>query len=125
VTLWWFTRSATRVLDARHSPATVLYDRIYDGLLEGARRTTAATQSGSLPLYLAVVLSTVAVSLLVALAAGATDSISSPRFSNSPIELVAVLVTGLLAVANRVRTQTASGRQCCWAAAATRSPSST
>jgi multicomponent Na+:H+ antiporter subunit A len=39
------------------------------------------------------------VSLLVALAAGATDAISSPRFSNSPIELVAVLVTGLLAVA--------------------------
>ena len=34
-----------------------------------------------------------------ALAAGATDAISSPRFSNSPIEFVAVLVTGLLAVA--------------------------
>jgi multicomponent Na+:H+ antiporter subunit A len=98
VTLWWFTRSATRTLEARRSPATILYDRIYDGLLEGARRTTVATQSGSLPLYLAVVLTTVAVSLFVALAAGATDAISSPRFSNSPIEFIAVLVTGLLAV---------------------------
>jgi multicomponent Na+:H+ antiporter subunit A len=98
VALWWFTRAATRTLDARRSPATITYDRIYDGLLEGARRTTAATQSGSLPLYLAVVLSTVAVSLFVAIIAGATDSISSPRFSNSPIEFIAVLVTGLLAV---------------------------
>jgi multicomponent Na+:H+ antiporter subunit A len=99
VMLWWFTRVATRTLDARRSPATDAYDRVYDGLLEGARRTTAATQSGSLPLYLAVVLSTVAAALFVALAAGATDSISSPRFSNSPIEFVAVVVTGLLAVA--------------------------
>jgi multicomponent Na+:H+ antiporter subunit A len=99
VALWWFTRAATRTIDARRSPATITYDRIYDGLLEGARRTTAATQSGSLPLYLAVVLSTVATALIVALAAGATDSISTPRFSNSPIEFIAVLVTGLLAVA--------------------------
>ncbi len=99
VTLWWFTQAATRTLDARRSPATILYDRIYDGLLEGARRTTAATQSGSLPLYVAVVLSTVATALLVALAAGATSAISSPRFSNSPIEFIAVLVTGLLAIA--------------------------
>ena len=99
VVLWWSTRSATRTIDAARSPATILYDRVYDGLLEGARRATAATQSGSLPLYLAVVLTTVAAALVVAIAAGATDSISSPRFSNSPIELVAVAVTGLLAVA--------------------------
>ena len=99
VLLWWFTRAATRTVDARRSLATVIYDKAYDGLLEGARRTTAATQSGSLPLYLAIVLTTVAVSLGVALGAGATDSISSPRFSNSPVEFVAVAVTGLLAIA--------------------------
>jgi multicomponent Na+:H+ antiporter subunit A len=99
VALWWVTRAATRTVESRRSPATTAYDRIYDGLLEGARRTTAASQSGSLPLYLAVVLTTVAASLFVAIAAGATDSISSPRFSNSPIEFVAVVVTGLLAVA--------------------------
>jgi multicomponent Na+:H+ antiporter subunit A len=99
VALWWFTQAATRTLEPRHSVATNVYDRIYDGLLEGARRTTAATQSGSLPLYLAVVLTTLAASLFVAIAAGATDAISSPRFSNSPVEFVAVVVTGLLAVA--------------------------
>jgi multicomponent Na+:H+ antiporter subunit A len=98
-TLWWFTRAATRTIDASRSPATIVYDRTYDGLLEGSRRITAATQSGSLPLYLAVVLSTVVAALVVAIIAGATDSISSPRFSNSPIELVAVVVTGMLAVA--------------------------
>ena len=97
--LWWFSRAATRTVDATHSPATAVYDRIYDGLLEGARRVTVATQSGSLPLYLAIVVTTVAVSLGVALVAGATDSISSPRFSNSPVEFIAVVVTGLLAVA--------------------------
>jgi multicomponent Na+:H+ antiporter subunit A len=97
--LWWFTRAATRTVDAPRSPATAAYDQVYDGLLEGARRTTAATQSGSLPLYLAIVLATVATSLFVAIGAGATDSISSPRFSNSPVEFVAVVVTGLLAVA--------------------------
>jgi multicomponent Na+:H+ antiporter subunit A len=89
----------TRTVDARRSAATIAYDHLYDGLLAGARRVTAATQSGSLPFYLAVVLTTVAASLVVALAAGATDSISSPRWSNSPIELVAVMLTGLLAVA--------------------------
>ncbi len=99
VGLWWFTRGATRSRDAGTSVATSAYDRVYDGLLEGARRTTAVTQSGSLPLYLAIVLATVATSLLVALIAGATDSISSPRFSNSPIEFIAVVLTGLLAVA--------------------------
>ena len=97
--LWWFTRVPTRTVDARRSAATIAYDHLYDGLLAGARRVTAATQSGSLPFYLAVVLTTVAASLVVALAAGATDSISSPRWSNSPIELVAVMLTGLLAVA--------------------------
>jgi multicomponent Na+:H+ antiporter subunit A len=99
VALWWFTRAATRTFELRRSVATNAYDRIYDGLLAGARRTTAATQSGSLPLYLAIVLTTVAASLFVALLAGATDSISSPRFSNSPIEFIAVVVTGLLAIA--------------------------
>ncbi len=99
VALWWFTRAATRTIDAFGSSATVLYDRIYDGLLEGARRTTVATQSGSLPFYLAVVLTTVAASMFAALLTGAADSISSPRFSNSPVEFVTVVVTGLLAVA--------------------------
>ena len=99
VTLWWFTQAATRTIDASRSPATIIYDHTYDGLLNGARRITAATQSGSLPLYLAVVLSTVAAALLVAIIAGATDAISSPRFSNSPVEFVAVAVTGMLAVA--------------------------
>ena len=99
VALWWFTRAATRTIDAFGSYATTVYDRIYDGLLEGARRTTVATQSGSLPLYLAIVLMTVAASMFAALLTGAADSISNPRFSNSPVEFVTVVVTGLLAVA--------------------------
>ncbi|MEM9610441.1 MAG: hydrogen gas-evolving membrane-bound hydrogenase subunit E [Actinomycetota bacterium] len=99
VALWWFTRPSTRTVDARQSLATDIYDRLYDGLLDGARRTTVLTQSGSLPFYLAVVLTTLAAALGAALIAGATDSIASPRFSNSAVEFVAVVVTGALAIA--------------------------
>ncbi|MEM9714756.1 MAG: hydrogen gas-evolving membrane-bound hydrogenase subunit E, partial [Actinomycetota bacterium] len=99
IALWWLTRTTTRAADPPASRATAWYQRTYDGLLEGARRTTLTTQSGSLPLYLAVVLTTLAASLGAALAAGATDSITDPRFSNSPVEFVAVVVTGLLAIA--------------------------
>lgn len=99
IALWWFTRPATRMVDARRSLAAELYDRLYDGLLDGARRTTAFTQSGSLPFYLAVVLTTLAAALGAALVAGATESISSPRLSNSAVEFVAVAVTAALAVA--------------------------
>jgi multicomponent Na+:H+ antiporter subunit A len=99
VALWWFTRERTRTVDARESFATVVYERTYDGLLDGARRTTMLTQSGSLPLYLAIVLVTLTAALGAALIAGATDSISSPRFSNSAVEFVVVLVTGAFAVA--------------------------
>ena len=99
VALWWFTRATTRTIDAPRSLATDLYDHLYDGLLEGARRAAAVTQSGSLPFYLAVVLTTLAASLVATFAAGATDSITSPRFSNSAVEFAAVLVTGMLAIA--------------------------
>ena len=99
VALWWFTRERTRTVDANHSLATVLYDRLYDGLLEGSRRTTVLTQSGSLPFYLAIVLTTVTVSLGAALIAGATDTITNPRWSNSAVEFVVVVVTGAFAVA--------------------------
>ncbi|MFN3218170.1 MAG: hydrogen gas-evolving membrane-bound hydrogenase subunit E [Acidimicrobiales bacterium] len=99
VALWRFTRAGTRTLDVPRSLATDIYDRLYDGLLEGARRTTAVTQSGSLPFYLAVVLTTLAAALVAAFVAGAADSITSPRWSNSPVEFVAVVATGMLAVA--------------------------
>lgn len=99
VALWWFTRAGTRTIDVSRSLATDIYDRLYDGLLEGARRTTAITQSGSLPFYLAVVLSTLAAALVAAFVAGAAGSITSPRWSNSPVEFVAVMATGMLAIA--------------------------
>lgn len=98
VALWWLTRPRTRTVDAPYSLATAWYDRLYDGLLHGARRTTVLTQSGSLPFYLGIVLTTLAVALGSALVAGASDSITSSRFSNSPVEFIAVLLTGAFAV---------------------------
>ncbi len=98
VAVWWFSRAATRTVDARGSFSTDTYDVAYAGLLEGARRTTKLTQSGSLPLYLAIVLTTLATSLATALLSGAPDTIGDLDVTESQVELIAVLVTGALAV---------------------------
>ncbi len=47
-----------RGAEPRRGIGEIAYARIYDGLLSGARRVTAVTQSGSLPLYLCIVFST-------------------------------------------------------------------
>lgn len=99
VAVWWGTRDATRTVNAARSMATVIYDRTYDGLLDGARRITAATQSGSLPFYVGVVLTTLAAAMVAALLAGASESISDPVWTNSAMELAAALLTALLAIA--------------------------
>ncbi len=98
--LWWATRSATATTDAPRSLSTVGYDRAYEALLVGSRRVTGVTQSGSLPLYLGIVL------LTVAAASGTAMVVSRDWFdwatvplANSPLELVACAATALGAVA--------------------------
>ncbi|MEZ5270251.1 MAG: hypothetical protein R2789_17445 [Microthrixaceae bacterium] len=69
-----------------YSLATRLYDHAYDALLAGARRLTVATQSGSLPFYVGVVLTTVAAAMATALIAGASQSITDVKWFNSALE---------------------------------------
>ncbi|MFV0318286.1 MAG: hydrogen gas-evolving membrane-bound hydrogenase subunit E [Microthrixaceae bacterium] len=99
IALWWVTRRATRVRDAPRSAATRAYDRTYDSLLDGARRLTSITQSGSLPFYIGIVLVTLASAMITALIAGASEQITDVTWFNSVLEAMALLLAGLLAVA--------------------------
>ncbi|MFM7064279.1 MAG: hydrogen gas-evolving membrane-bound hydrogenase subunit E [Actinomycetes bacterium] len=94
--LWWVTRPATRVADAPRSASTVAYDRAYESLLSGARRITGTTQSGSLPLYLGIVLLSLASATGAALAVdrGVLDVQSFP-IANSPLEVAVCMTTAL------------------------------
>ena len=97
--VWWTTVAATRTMDAPYSLATRLYDHAYDALLAGARRLTVATQSGSLPFYVGVVLTTVAAAMATALIAGASQSITDVKWFNSALEAPLVALTALMALA--------------------------
>jgi len=84
--------------DPRPVSALRVYATLYDGLLAGARRTTAVVQSGSLPVYLGVIL----LSLLAGLLYGAWKGfpgITDVPVADSPLQVVLAVVTGALAVA--------------------------
>ena len=84
-------------LDATAGLGTRAYAALYDGLLHGARRLTAVTQSGSLTAYLGTVLTTVLVVLGAAWVPGALDLGRFP-LADSPLEVAAVALTIILAV---------------------------
>ena len=82
-------------------PATLgerAYGRSYGGLLDGARRLTAVTQSGSLPGYIAVIFAVVVLVIGVALAhdAGSTDG---TVLADSAMQVVVALVAVALSIA--------------------------
>ncbi len=95
-TLWWATRRTTATADAPRSASTVAYDRLYETLLSGSRRVTGVTQSGSLPLYLGIVLLSVATATGAALAVdrGLLDVGALP-VANSPLEVAVCVATAL------------------------------
>jgi multicomponent Na+:H+ antiporter subunit A len=88
-----------RGADAAVGLATRAYVRLYDGLLDGARRLTAITQSGSLPAYLGVVLSTVVAALAAAWWLGDRPLPQERVVADSAIQAVLVLFTAMLSVA--------------------------
>jgi multicomponent Na+:H+ antiporter subunit A len=95
---------ATAVLRRERAlvPAAGLAERAYawcyDGLLRGARRLTAVTQSGSLPAYVLVVMSTVVAALAVALAGrGWRSALDAPVATNWARTVLAAL-TAMLAL---------------------------
>lgn len=62
------------------------YGSLYGGLLSGSQRLTAVTQSGSLPVYVAVVLAVVAMAVGVALVRGAGGDWGEPVVADSVLQ---------------------------------------
>ena len=76
------------------------YGRAYNGLLDGARRITLVTQSGSLPVYLTVVFAVVVLALGVAFARGAADDWGDRVLADSLLQAaVALLAIAIVALA--------------------------
>jgi multicomponent Na+:H+ antiporter subunit A len=82
--------------DPRPVTATRVYASLYDGLLVGSRRVTAVVQSGSLPVYLGIILLT----LLAGLAYSVWEGVPRPDapFADSPLQVVLAVATGALAL---------------------------
>jgi multicomponent Na+:H+ antiporter subunit A len=76
-----------------------VYGRTYSGLLEGSRRVTLVTQSGSLPVYLAVVFAVIVAALGVALAQGAGGDGSDPVLADSVLQAAVALLATVTSIA--------------------------
>lgn len=83
--------------EGRPTIAPRIYLRLYDGLLSSARRITAVIQSGSLPVYLGVILACVLAALVYGGIRGYPGFIDVP-FSGTPLQPVLVAATALLAL---------------------------
>jgi multicomponent Na+:H+ antiporter subunit A len=91
------------------APATTLgqrvYGRAYNGLLEGAKRVTFVTQSGSLPVYLTVVFCVVVAALGVALATGAAggwgDVVVADTWLQAAVAVLAIVMALAVVAARR------------------------
>ncbi len=81
------------------------FGALYSGLLTGAQRVTAVTQSGSLPVYVAVVLAVVAGAIGVALARGALGDwdhvVAADSVLQAAVALLAVVMSVAVVVARR------------------------
>ena len=75
------------------------YARAYDGLLDGARRVTRVVQSGSLPMYVAVIFAVVVAALGAALAAGAATEWGRPVLADSVLQACVATLSAIMAVA--------------------------
>ncbi len=76
----------------------VVFQRGFDGLLDGARRVTGVVQNGSLPAYLAVVWTVVVAAALGAVAAGARLGDAGTVLADDVLQVAVVAITALMAV---------------------------
>jgi multicomponent Na+:H+ antiporter subunit A len=84
------------------APDTVgerVYSRAFNGLLAGARRLTLVTQSGSLPVYVAVVFAVVVAALGWALARGAGGDWGDPVVADSLLQAAVAVLAIVMALA--------------------------
>lgn len=75
------------------------YGRTYTGLLDGARRVTAVSQSGSLPGYVAVIFSVIVLVTGIALARGAGADVHGAVLADSAMQAVVALLAVAISIA--------------------------
>jgi multicomponent Na+:H+ antiporter subunit A len=85
-----------RGTDARAGIGERVYGSIYDGLLSGARRVTAVTQSGSLPMYLCVVFTSLLAIVAWMLLGDGFHAIGDWPLGSSALEVVAAALTAAI-----------------------------
>lgn len=90
-------RRRARGTDPRPVVATRVYAWCYEGVLEASRRVTAVSQSGSLPVYVGVILCTVVAAVVYAAVVGFPPLDSLP-FADSPVQAVLAVACGALGV---------------------------
>ncbi len=90
------------------------YDQALRGLLEGADALTAKVQSGSLPIYLGVILTTVLVVPVAAL--WGTSTSTDLRWADSPLQVLIGFVMVVCAIAVSVVRRRFASAPCCWSA---------
>ena len=81
------------------TPGERAFGGAYNGLLEGARRLTLVTQSGSLPVYVAVVFCVIVLALGVALARGAGSDWGDPVLADSVLQAAVALLATITSIA--------------------------
>ncbi len=74
------------------------FDAVYDSLLKAAKRITSVTQSGSLPLYVAVMTLVVGAAAVAGLVVG-EEGLSVAFVEDSPLQILIALLTAVFAVA--------------------------
>jgi multicomponent Na+:H+ antiporter subunit A len=87
---------------AAAAPTTIgerTYARAYSALLDGARRLTLVTQSGSLPVYVSVVFSVVVLAIGFALARGAGDDWGDPVLADSVLQAAVAVLAIVMSLA--------------------------
>jgi multicomponent Na+:H+ antiporter subunit A len=89
---------AERGAEPRHGIGESVYAHVYDGLLAGARRVTAVTQSGSLPLYLGIVFSVVLAIVAWMVITDGVEALTGWPLGSSAIEVVASGLTAAIGV---------------------------
>ncbi|MEO6123446.1 MAG: hydrogen gas-evolving membrane-bound hydrogenase subunit E [Ilumatobacteraceae bacterium] len=75
------------------------YGRAYNGLLDGAKRITRVTQSGSLPVYVAVIFAVIVAAIGFALVRGAGGDWGDPVAADSVLQAAVALLAGVMAIA--------------------------
>jgi len=94
----WYVVRADRGDEPGLGVGERVYAWLYDGLLDGARRVTGVTQSGSLPAYLGIVFVSIVAVVVTAFVLDRTDPFGPWPIGDSTLQVAAVALTAGIAL---------------------------